>query len=181
VAALVGSLAAALAAMVANVSVTKGQEHAAALSELAERAQDAKRALLDAVDEDTRAFNALMAAMRLPRATAADERARKSALQDATRRAALVPLETARVSLRAIELARDISRLGAKEAASDLGVAALAGRAAVEGAVLNVLTNLAGIDDDRFTAESRLEAERLTTSAREICDEAMVRVRGLFT
>jgi len=181
VAALVGSLAAALAAMVANLSVAKRQEHAARLSTLGERAQEVKSTLVAAIDEDTKAFNGLMQAMRLPRGTADEQDARDAALQEATRHAALVPLETARASLEAIELAREVSRLGILEAASDLGVAAAAGRAAVEGAVLNVLTNLRTIDDERFVAATRVECGRLVEAARQFSDELTDRVKGQFT
>jgi glutamate formiminotransferase/formiminotetrahydrofolate cyclodeaminase len=181
VAALIGALAAALAAMVANLSVGKRQEHAAELSAMAERAQAIKRTLLDAIDEDTNAFNGLMQAMRLPRGSAGEQSARDAAIQEASRRAALVPLETARASLQAIELAREVGRLGIAEAASDLGVAAAAGRAAVDGAVLNVLTNLGTIDDDRLVADRRLEAGRLVDAARHAADELIDRVRGQFT
>jgi glutamate formiminotransferase len=181
VAALVGSLAAALAAMVANLSVAKRQEHADRLSTLGERAQEVKSTLVAAIDEDTKAFNGLMQAMRLPRGTADEQDARDAALQEATRHAALVPLETARASLEAIELAREVSRLGILEAASDLGVAAAAGRAAVEGAVLNVLTNLRTIDDERFVAATRVECGRLVEAARQFSDELTDRVKGQFT
>jgi methenyltetrahydrofolate cyclohydrolase len=122
-----------------------------------------------------------MQAMRLPHGTAGEQSARAAAIQQATRRAALVPLETARASLQGIELAREVGRLGIAEAASDLGVAAAAGRAAVEGAVLNVLTNLGTIDDDRFVADTRLEAGRLAEAARRAADELSERVRGQFT
>jgi glutamate formiminotransferase/formiminotetrahydrofolate cyclodeaminase len=181
VAALIGALAAALAAMVANLSAAKRPEHADALSALAERAQALKRALVAAIDDDTSAFNALMQATRLPRGAAAQQRARDAAIEAATRHAALVPLDTARASLEAIEVAGKVSRLGIAEAASDLGVAAAAGRAAVEGAVLNVLTNLGTIGDDRFVADTRLEAGRLVDAARRASEELADRVRGQVT
>jgi glutamate formiminotransferase/formiminotetrahydrofolate cyclodeaminase len=181
VAALVGSLAAALAAMVASLSVGKRQQQAEELSGLAERAQEIKRTLVEAIDEDTKAFDGLMQAMRLPRATDAEQRTRDGAIQEAARRAALVPLDTARASLQAIELARQVSGLAIEEAASDLGVAAAAGRAAVDGAVLNVLTNLGTISDDRFVADTRLESARLADAARRLADELIDRVRGQFT
>jgi glutamate formiminotransferase/formiminotetrahydrofolate cyclodeaminase len=181
VAALVGSLAAALAAMVANLSVGKRPEHADQLSSFAEQAQEIKQALVDAVDEDTRAFSGLMQANRMPRATEAEQTAREDAIREATRRAALVPLQTAQASLGAIGLALHVSRLAVDEAASDLGVAAAAGRAAVEGAVLNVLTNLGTIRDDRFVAATRPECARLLEAARQLSDELIDRVRGQFT
>jgi glutamate formiminotransferase/formiminotetrahydrofolate cyclodeaminase len=181
VAALIGALAAALAAMVANLSVGKRQEHGDQLSSLAEQGQEIKRALIEMIDEDTRAFNALMEANRMPRATAAEQTARENAIQQATRQAALVPLQAAQASLGALTLAGHVSQLAIDEAASDLGVAAAAGRAAVEGAVLNVLTNLRTIDDDRFVASSRVECGRLVDAARQFSDELIERVRGQFT
>lgn len=181
VAALVGSLAAALAAMVANLSVGKRPDHADALSAMAERAQGLKSTLVAAIDEDTKAFTGLMEARRLPRGTPGEQRARQAAMEQAARRAAVVPLDTARASLQAIELAREVSRLGIAEAASDLGVAAAAGRAAVEGAVLNVLTNLGTIGDDRFVAATRLECARLVEAARQLSDELAEQVREQFT
>jgi glutamate formiminotransferase/formiminotetrahydrofolate cyclodeaminase len=181
VAALIGALAAALAAMVANLSVGKRQEHADQLSGLAEQAQAIKRVLIEMIDEDTRAFTALMQANRMPRATAAEQSAREHAVQRATRQAAVVPLEAAQASLQAIELAREVSQLAIDEAASDLGVAAAAGRAAVEGAVLNVLTNLGTIDDESFVAATRVECDRLVGAARQCSGELIERVRGQFT
>jgi glutamate formiminotransferase/formiminotetrahydrofolate cyclodeaminase len=167
VAALAGSLASALAAMVANLTVgKKGYEGAwEALAGLAERAQAVKSQLVRAVDEDTEAFNGVMAAVRLPKATPDQRAARDLALEQAYRDAARVPLSTATLCLEALALAADVAAKGNVNSASDAGVAALMARAGVEGAGLNVLINLGSVKDEGFKAECRREVERLVAEA----------------
>lgn len=180
VAALAGSLGAALAAMVANLTVgKKGYEDVwPELSEMAERAQRVKGALAGAVDEDTRAFNRVMEAMRLPKSTPDEQRDRDAAIDRASRQAAKVPLETARLCLQALELARQAARQGNRRSASDAGVAALVARAGVDGAVLNVLANLSAIHDDAFGAACREEVARLTSEAERLCHEVVSQIRS---
>jgi glutamate formiminotransferase/formiminotetrahydrofolate cyclodeaminase len=172
-AALAGSLGAALAAMVANLTVGRSGHDGEELSAMSERAQATKQALAELVDEDARAFNRVMDSMRLPRATEAEKRARDHAVQDAYRRAAEVPLETARLSLAALELARVAALKGRHDAASDAGSAALLARAAVEAAALNVAINLPALEDDAFVHACRAEIDRLRASSRRICDEVV--------
>jgi formiminotetrahydrofolate cyclodeaminase len=114
-----------------------------------------------------------MDAIRLPRATEAEKRAREQAVQAAYRRAAEVPLETARLSLAALELARVAALEGRHDAASDAGSAALLARAAVEAAALNVAINLQALADESFVRACRAEIDRLRASSRRICDEVV--------
>jgi glutamate formiminotransferase/formiminotetrahydrofolate cyclodeaminase len=167
VAALAGSLASALAAMVANLTVGKKGYEAAweELAGLAERAQAIKSQLVRAIDEDTEAFNGVMAAMRLPKGTPEQQAARDAAVEQAYRDAARVPLSTARLCLDALALAADVAAKGNVNSASDAGVAALMARAGVEGAGLNVLINLSSLKDAHFKAECRREVERLVADA----------------
>jgi glutamate formiminotransferase/formiminotetrahydrofolate cyclodeaminase len=180
VAALAGSLAAALAAMVANLTVGKSgyEEATVELSTLAERAQATRQALGEAVDADTRAFTALMEVMRMPRATAEQQAARDVAVEAATRAAAEVPRQTARLSLDALDLASRVAVIGHNEAISDAGVAALLARAAVEGAGLNVLINVRSMHDEEFKRTCRAETGQLIDRARSICDEVVTRVHA---
>jgi glutamate formiminotransferase / formiminotetrahydrofolate cyclodeaminase len=182
VAALMGSLGAALAAMVANLTVGKAGYEAAwqELAGVAERAQALKDRLARAVDEDTKAFNRVMEAMRLPKGSPelADERNR--AVEEANKAATLVPLQTARHCLAAIELAALAAESGNRNSTSDAGVAALAARAGVEGAVLNVLTNLGGIRDEAFRKASRDEANALAADARRLCDALQAKIVAAF-
>ena len=175
VAALAGSLAAGLAAMVANLTVGKKGYEAAweDLSALAGRAQEVKASLLVAIDEDTRAFNRVLDAMRLPKATLEQSEARTTAVQRAYEGAARVPMQTAEHAVSAIALAREVAERGNKASLSDAGVAALAGRCAVEGAVLNVLINLGAITDEAFRAEARRRVDVLVARARSLCDETL--------
>jgi formiminotetrahydrofolate cyclodeaminase len=176
---LAGSLGAALAAMVANLSVGRSGDDEE-LSEMSERAQTTKRALADLVDEDARAFNHVMEAMRLPRTTEGERHARDRALQEAYRRAAEVPLEVVRLSLNVLDLANLAALKGRKDAASDAGTAALLARAAVEGAALNVMINLQTLDDDSFVRNCRGEVERARALARRICDEIVDTIHSRF-
>jgi len=170
VAAVSGGLGAALASMVANLTVGKrGYETAwEELAGLAERAQALKAQLVGLIDADTQAFNEVLDATRLPRATPAQQAERAAALERANQEAARVPLFTARISCDALELAERVAAIGNRNSVTDAGVAALAARAGVEGAALNVLTNLAGIVDEAFRTSARDEVARLVTRAREV-------------
>ncbi|MCX6549661.1 MAG: formimidoyltransferase-cyclodeaminase, partial [Acidobacteria bacterium] len=183
VAALMGGLAAALATMVANLTVGKKGYEAAwpALAELAEQGQAVKAKLVRAVDEDTDAFNRVMDARRLPKGTPEQNTERDRAIEHANKAAADVPLQTARLCLDAIRLADGAARQGNRNSASDAGVAALAGRAGVEGAVLNVLVNLGSITDAAFRARCTAECTALTNDARTACDAVQAFVVSTFT
>jgi len=109
----------------------------------------------------------------MPRTTDAERRARDQALQAAYRHAAEVPLETARLSLSVLELARVAALEGRADAASDAGASALLARAAVHGAALNVLINLQTLDDETFVRACRDEVDRLRALARQACDEVV--------
>jgi glutamate formiminotransferase/formiminotetrahydrofolate cyclodeaminase len=176
-AALAGSLGAALVAMVGNLTAGRS-EFDAELGEMAERAQAAKQALAENVDEDARAFNRVMDAMRLPRTTEVERGARHQRLLAAYRGAAEVPLETARLSFAALELARIAAVKGRHDAASDAGTAALLARAAVEGAALNVVINLQALEDETFVRACRSEIEGLRANARRLCDEIVDTIQG---
>lgn len=175
VAALAGSLAAALGAMVAGVTVgKKGYEDVwDELSALAEHAQEIKASLAGLVDADTNAFNAVLEAMRLPKGTPEEQTARKAAVEAANQEAARVPLDTARLALEAIAVAETMAARGNRSSRSDAGVAALMGRAALEGAVLNVKTNLAAIEDRDFKRSCVDACRQLVVDARAACDRAL--------
>ncbi len=183
VAALMGSLGAALAAMVANLTVGKAGYEAAwpELAAVAERGQALKDRLARLVDEDTEAFTRVMEAMRLPKGTPEQAAERKRAVEAANRAATDVPLQTARHCLAAIELAGLAAEKGNRNSASDAGVAAFAARAGVEGAVLNVLTNLGGITDEAFRQACVDETTALVADARRRCDAVQARVLAAFT
>jgi len=163
VAALCGALSAALSAMVANLTVgKKGYEGVREdMVATAVRAQVLKDGLLEAVDRDTRAFNKVMDAFRLPKTTPEQALEKERAVEEANKEATLVPLEVLEKSVEAVALAAVAAAKGNKNSVSDAGVAGLAGQAAGEGAAFNILINLAGIKDQKFVGDVRRRTERL--------------------
>ena len=128
--------------------------------------------LLHLVDEDTQAFNRIMAAFGMPKNTDADKEARSAAIQDATLYATQVPLRTMKESFKVFELCRAMAQDGNPNSVSDAGVGALAARAAVLGAGMNVKIN-AGSLKDRTVADA-LIAEANDLIARANKEEAEI-------
>ena len=165
--ALAAAQAAALLAMVANLSaVARGLEpRRAELAGLAIEAQAAKEAMLAAVDADSRAYASVMEARRLPKTTSAEKESRLSALAAASATAAAVPLSVLEKTIPLLEIASHLLGAGLEASLSDTGVAAAQAAAAAEGACYNVLVNLPGLADP-------LEAERTRARAIELCERA---------
>ena len=163
VAALCGALSAALSSMVANLTYgKKGYEGSGEdMKRVAIRAQELKDELLRAVDLDTRAFNKVIEAFRLPKGTEDQNREREAAVEDASKEAALVPLGVLAAAAELIELAEAVARKGNRNSVSDAGVAGLTAQAAGEGAYYNVRINLPGIKDERFKTRTAKRAEAL--------------------
>lgn len=157
VAAAVGALGAALGTMVANLSAHKRgwDERWEEFSDWAVRGRSSVEELIALVDEDTRAFNGIMAAFRLPQGTDNERAERDRAIQEATRRAMEVPLEIAEKALASMETMRAMAEIGTPASVSDAGVGALCARAAVRGAALNVRINSSGLED-KDTVEAYL-------------------------
>ena len=145
VAALAGALGAALGTMVANLSAHKrGWDHRwEEFSAWAVRGKDCHESLLRLVDEDTAAFDALLAAFRLP----PEQAGRAEAIEAATRHAIEVPVRVMETALEALEVVQAMAADGLRSSVSDAGVGALLATAAVRGAHLNVRINAAGLFD----------------------------------
>ena len=169
ISAYVGALGAALATMVANLSSHKRgwDERWEEFGNAAEQGQGIKDALLRAVDEDTDAFNAIMAAFGLPKGTDEEKAARKAAIQEATKEAIKVPFNVMELAARSFSLIRQMADTGNPNSVSDAGVAALCARAAVRGAFLNVKINAPGLDDKDFTRQVLSDGARMVAEADE--------------
>lgn len=182
VSALAGGLGAALAAMVANLTVGKKGYEAAwpACSALAERAQGIKAGLVAAVDEDTRAFDDVLTAMRLPKSTEAEQQSRKSAIAAAYEKATSVPLATARLCLQALELCEEAAAHGNRNSASDAGVGALLAKAGLEGAILNVRINLPSVQEGAFKQATIAEVGDLQAKSAGPLQRTLAAVEASF-
>ncbi|MBK7935696.1 MAG: glutamate formimidoyltransferase [Lewinellaceae bacterium] len=175
ISAYVGALGASLATMVANLSSHKRgwDERWEEFSDAAERGQYLKDALLRAVDEDTDAFNAIMAAFGLPNTTPEEKAARKAAIQAATKGAIEIPYKVMQLSLASLPLIRQMAETGNPNSASDAGVGALCARAAVYGSFLNVKTNASGLDDKEYAARVVSEGEKMIAEADRLEQEIL--------
>jgi glutamate formiminotransferase/formiminotetrahydrofolate cyclodeaminase len=130
------------------------------------------------VDEDTRAFNAVLAALGLPRDTPAEREARAAALRDATRGAIAVPLQVMEAAIEALEVTAEMAEQGLPSSVSDAAVGALCARTAVRGAGLNVRINLKGFDDAAYAAEAVARAEILEQRAEELEARALRKAKA---
>ncbi len=172
IAALAGSLGAALASMVANLSIGKSEYDAQYedICELAEQAQKVKDELVRAIDADTEAFNEVIDAMRMPKDTKEQQQVRAQAMQEGYKSAARVPLRTAELCKEALELCLRAASLGNEAVMSDAGVGALMANAGVKGAIYNVRINLPHTKDEQFIAEMRATLDDLLREADTLCD-----------
>ncbi len=174
ISAYMGALGAALGTMVANLSSHKAgwDDRWEEFSTWAERGQAIQAELMTLVDEDTEAFNRIMAAFGLPKGTDEEKAARTVAIQEATLFATEVPLHTMQASIKVFELCRAMAEEGNPNSVSDAGVGVLAACAAVLGAGLNVKINAGGLKDrtvaDRLVGQANALIAQANTAEAEI-------------
>jgi len=172
ISALAGALGAALASMVANLSIGKGEFDGRyeELCELAEKAQAAKDELVRAIDADTDAFNEVIAALRMAKDTPEQVAVRAEAIRAGYKSAAQVPLRTAQLCREVLDLCRAAADIGNQAVMSDAGVGALMAYAGVQGAIHNVRINLPHTNDDEFIEAMRSTLGQLLGESKTICE-----------
>ncbi len=183
VAALCGSLSAGLSAMIAALTFAKkGMEgRRESMEDLGRRAQALKDWFLLAVDRDTDAFNRVLAAIRLPKATDEEVAVREKALESASQEATRVPLEVLEHSIEALELAVVVARDGNPSAVTDAGVAGACALAAGEGAALNVRINLGSLTDAAWVNGTESAAADLIEQCRRLAAEVRAIVESALS
>ena len=144
VAALNGAIASALAAMVASLTIgKKGYEtHEELMRHIFDIAVQSKNVFVEDIDRDSEAYDSVFACFKMPKATDEEKAARSAAIQEATKHAALVPMQVARNAYELMSVIADVARLGNRNAVTDACVAMMSARNAVLGALLNVRINL---------------------------------------
>ena len=169
ISAYMGALAAALGAMVANLSSHKAgwDERWEYFSDWAEKGMVVMNELLALVDEDTAAFNKIMDVFGMPKGTAEEKAARAEAMEVATLYATQVPLRTMKAAYKTFDIIRAMAQEGNPNSVSDAGVGALAARSAVMGAYLNVKINAAGLKDRTVAEELVNEANNIQALAQQ--------------
>lgn len=170
ISAYMASLGVSLATMVANLSSHKrGWDNRwEEFSNWAEKGMVLQKELLRLVDEDTNAFNQIMAAFDLPKGSDAEKQARKQAIQKATKFAIEVPFMVMKTTFATLEIIKAMAESGNPNSVSDAGVGVLCARSAVMGAYLNVKINAAGLEDKAFADKVLKEGKSIEERAIEI-------------
>jgi len=182
IAALAGALGSALASMVVNLSVGKGEfdSQYEELCELAEKAQTIKDELVRAIDADTEAFNEVIAGMRMAKDTAEQVALRSQVIREGYKSATRVPLRTAELCREVLDLCQAAVNIGNQAVMSDAGVGALMALAGAQGAIHNVRINLPHTKDEEFIAEMKGQLGSLLSESRAICDAIQKQVEISF-
>jgi glutamate formiminotransferase/formiminotetrahydrofolate cyclodeaminase len=170
ISAAMGAMGAALGTMVANLSSHKRgwDDRWEEFSGWAEKGAQMQKRLLELVDEDTEAFNAIMKAFELPKGSEPEKAARSAAVEEATKYASLVPLTVMKEAFKTFELLGEMVRKGNPNSVTDAAVGVLAARACIRGAYLNVRVNLGGLKDRAFAEKLIAEGSEIEEKTAEI-------------
>jgi glutamate formiminotransferase/formiminotetrahydrofolate cyclodeaminase len=182
IAALAGAIGSALASMVVNLSIGKGEFDSRydELCQLAEQAQAAKDELIHAVDADTEAFNEVIAGMRMAKDTPEQIELRSLTIRAGYKSAAEVPLRTAQLCRQVLDMCQAAADIGNQAVMSDAGVGALMAYAGVQGAIHNVRINLPHTKDDAFIEKMKETLGDLLGESKELCESIQQQVEASF-
>jgi formiminotetrahydrofolate cyclodeaminase len=177
--ALAGALGAALVAMVCRLTIGRKSyaEVEGQMREILSRAEALRHDLVGLAEEDARAYEAVAAALALPRSSADEKAVRRAVLQRALLGASEVPLRTAEACREVLRLAVPVARRGNRNAVSDAGGAALLAAAGLRGALLNVSINLASLEDPGVKASLEERSRKLAADAASLEAEALAEAR----
>jgi formiminotetrahydrofolate cyclodeaminase len=180
VSALVGTLAAALVEMVVNLTVGKKgfEAQEAEMKKMGEEAHSYREALGATIAQDINAYQGVMKAYLLPKATEEDKNNRKEEIQKALKKAADPPLFTAATSLKVLKLCQKAAEKGNPNAVTDAAVGALLAEAALQGGVFNVLVNLSALEEETTVKKMRQELKRLEAEGIKTKDKVLTQVKG---
>lgn len=177
IAALNGAIASSLAAMVANLTIGKKdyEPHEELMQYISAVAVQQEEIFIADIDRDSEAYNSVFACFKMPKGTDEEKAARSAAIQEATKYAALVPMQVARNAYKLMPIIMDVARLGNRNAVTDACVAMMSARSAVLGALMNVRINLSSLKDKEFVTQLQTEVDELEHLAcakeKELLDE----------
>jgi len=178
-AALNAALAASLTEMVTNLTIGRKEFQSVEdeMKKIRKTAADLRKKLQDDIDNDAKAYREVLAAFKLPKNTESEKKQRSSAIQQAFKTAAKVPLGVARDAIKIMDLASRATARGNQNALSDGAVAVLACRAAALAAAYNVKINLGGIKDPDFVEEMTRQIEDLERQVIEKETECLAQIK----
>jgi formiminotetrahydrofolate cyclodeaminase len=172
------ALAAALAEMVANLTIGKKkyEEKEPLMREIAPLAADFQREFAADIDADSNAYSTVFEAFKMPKETDEEKTARSAKIQEATKIAAEIPLNVARKTLKMMDLIEQVAHNGNQNAVTDACVAMMCARTAILGAVLNVKINLSGIKDEEYVNKTAQEISIIEKTAKEREELLLMRI-----
>ncbi len=170
VSALCGSISASLTEMVANLTIGRKKyvEVEEEMKEVAKKADEIRHRLIEAIDQDSEAYDLVSQAFKLPKETDEEKAHRSAKIQEATKVAATVPMEVAKTTYRLIPLIEKVVMKGNQNAITDGCIAMMNCRLGVIGAILNVRINLGSIKDEAFVRELTADCEKLEKDITEV-------------
>ena len=179
-AAIIGAMGAALVSMVCNLTIGKKKyaEVEGEMKDVLAKSEALRVKLIGMIEDDVRAFDAVMGAYGMPKETDADKAKRDQAIQAALKLATDVPMACARAARQVIDIAATASDKGNLNVISDAGVGVLAGYAALRSAALNVFTNARMITDKTFAEAKLKELNELLAGAEGVTEKAYGVVKG---
>ncbi len=165
VSAYAGAMAASLGHMVAGLSRKRKSQilNVDKLSDALEAMRTTAEELTAAIDQDAAAYEAVMAAAKLPQRNSEETAAREAAIESATKRAAEVPFEVAEKAVQLNSRLLQLEAISAASMKSDLQVARLMAVAAAQGALANVEINLEGLKDREYAGRIKSKVAELRT------------------
>ena len=181
-AALSGAMGAALVSMVCNLTIGKKKyaEVEPQMKELLEQTEQLRSQLTALIADDVAAFNSVMDAYRLPKATDEEKSARTAAIQEASKQATIIPLQAAQACAKVIELAKPAAKMGNSNVVSDVGAAVTAAQSGLKTSALNMLINLGTITDEAFVTEHRGKLDQIIEASEPLAQEVYEFVKGKF-
>lgn len=179
IAALSGALAAALAEMVANLTIGKKKyvEVESEMKGIVEALEVKRQELVELIDKDASSFDEVMKAFKLPKVTDEEKATRTNAIQEGTKYAASVPLQTAKIAYSIMEYSKVVVEKGNTNAVTDGAVSAMMARTAVLSALMNVKINLGSIKDEKFVADMTEEVKVLEAATIKFETEILAAVK----
>ncbi|PWJ95591.1 cyclodeaminase/cyclohydrolase family protein [Oceanotoga sp. DSM 15011] len=178
VSAAASAIAASLSKMVASLTIGKKKyiDQEATMKEIFEKSENLRNILLDYIDKDSQAFNEVMNAFKAPKETDEEKSKRTTLIQNATKKAAEVPLNIAKISFEIMQLAEVVVEKGNKNAITDGAVAAMMARTGILGALYNVKINLGSIKDEEYVQRLKKEVETIETQTKLLEQKILTKI-----
>jgi formiminotetrahydrofolate cyclodeaminase len=179
-AALSGAMGAALISMVCNLTIGKPNyaDVENQMQEILGKSEALRQELSQLVTDDVSAFNEVMAAYRLPKATDDEKSSRNQAIQEASKKATIVPLKAAQACAEVIALAKPAAEMGNINVISDVGAAVTAAQSGMKTSALNVLINLGAIKDEAFVNQHREALDEILAESEPLANQVYELVKG---